>query len=265
VSRETGSPFFLRKDRVDEKQRLCYAVEKGKGERSMELIKNYRDNDALRRSFNTLTEKTFGFHFEDWYRLGYWREDYIPYSMVENGEVVANVSVNITNFSFRGRLVPLLQLGTVMTAEKWRGRGLIRRLMAEIEKDFVGKTEGMYLFANDTVLDFYPKFGFRKAQEWICAKPIVTTAPCTVERRSMKDAENRAAFEKALKGRTGAFSMVGNEGLTFFYASSFMSECVWYAPALDAWAVAEAEGENLLLHEVYGAGTEEMIAAFGGE
>ncbi len=30
------------------------------------IVKNYRDNDALRHSFNELAEKTFGLNFEDW-------------------------------------------------------------------------------------------------------------------------------------------------------------------------------------------------------
>ena len=32
----------------------------------MEIIKNYRHNEALRRSFNALAEKTFGLNFENW-------------------------------------------------------------------------------------------------------------------------------------------------------------------------------------------------------
>lgn len=230
----------------------------------MELVKNYRHDEVLRGSFNALTEQTFGFHFENWYRLGYWREDYIPYSMVDGGKVVANVSVNHTNFAWNGTVVPLIQLGTVMTHPDYRNRGLIRQLMAEIEKDYAGKVEGMYLFANDEVVDFYPKFGFRVGRETAYEKTVAQSGACAVELRSMSDERNRAAFEKALSGGvSGAFSMAGNEGLIFFYTSSFMSENVWYAPELNAWAVAEAEGEELMLHAVCGASTGEMIAAFG--
>jgi len=231
----------------------------------MELIRLNRHDDVLRRSFNALTEQTFGFTFENWYRLGYWREDYRPYVMVENGEVVANVSVNHTNFSLAGEEVPLIQLGTVMTHPDYRGQGLIRRIMEEIEADYAGKVAGMYLFANDEVLDFYPKFGFCRGEERRYTRSGNESGKRNVEQRSMSDASNRAAFEKAMKHPAGAFPMVGNEGLVFFYTTSFMSECVWYAPTLDAWAVAELEGDMLMLHAVYGATTEEMIAAFGSD
>ena len=32
-----------------------------------EIIKNYRDNEQLRHSFNELAMKTFDIDFEDWY------------------------------------------------------------------------------------------------------------------------------------------------------------------------------------------------------
>ncbi len=50
----------------------------------MEIIKNYRHDAALRRSFNALAEQAFGLNFENWYNLGYWGDDYCPYSVVED-------------------------------------------------------------------------------------------------------------------------------------------------------------------------------------
>lgn len=38
-------------------------------------------DDKFRKSFNTLTKKTFGFNFEQWYQDGYWKDKYIPYSL----------------------------------------------------------------------------------------------------------------------------------------------------------------------------------------
>ena len=63
-----------------------------------EIIKNYRDNEQLRHSFNELAMKTFDIDFEDWYQNGYWTDRYNPHSIVIDGKVVANVSVNTTVF-----------------------------------------------------------------------------------------------------------------------------------------------------------------------
>ena len=37
-----------------------------------QVEKDYRNNDSLRKSFNELVEKTFGFNFENWYQNGFW-------------------------------------------------------------------------------------------------------------------------------------------------------------------------------------------------
>ena len=144
----------------------CYNEEKGGGAVEQgQILKGYRDDDTLRGSFDRLARRTFDLTFEDWYQNGFWGDDYIPYSVVIDGAVAANVSVNRTNFVLDGETKRFIQLGTVMTDERYRNRGLIRRLMTEIDRDFAGQADGVYLFANDSVLDFYPKFGFRWAAE----------------------------------------------------------------------------------------------------
>ena len=55
------------------------------------IVKNIRDDAALRSSFNRLAEKTFDLNFENWYQNGYWKENYIPYAAVREGQVIANV------------------------------------------------------------------------------------------------------------------------------------------------------------------------------
>ena len=51
------------------------------------IQKHYRDDPALRRSFNDLAGKTFGLDFENWYQNGFWGDAYDPYSVVVDGQV----------------------------------------------------------------------------------------------------------------------------------------------------------------------------------
>lgn len=62
------------------------------------LIIGTGKDDKYRMSFNALTEKIFGFNFEQWYQDGYWKNQYIPYSLMDGDKVVSNVSVNIMDF-----------------------------------------------------------------------------------------------------------------------------------------------------------------------
>lgn len=244
------------------------------------IVKNIRDDAGLRNSFNRLAEKTFELNFENWYQNGYWKDNYIPYAAVREGQVVANVSVNPMAFSENGVTRHYIQLGTVMTDPAFRGQGLCRLLMEAVEKDWADRAEAIYLFANDTVLDFYPRFGFRRvpesrffapfsacvplsacapeAFESVSKSPDTTPVPGTVPDKPavlvpMTDPANRAALERAILSGVpqGSFDMAGNPGLILFYASQFLTENVWYLPACDAWVIAEEEGDTLLLDAIF--------------
>lgn len=233
-----------------------------------EIVKNYRDDAALRSSFNALAEKTFGLNFEGWYQNGFWGENYNPYSVVMDGAVVANVSLNRTDMLIDGQRKRIYQLGTVMTEEKYRNRGLIRAIMAEIEKDTAG-ADGIYLFGNDSVVEFYPKFGFRKGKEYLYSKNVNQAGPCRFENVPMGSKEEWAVLAKAMVENNvhGGCDMMGNPELIFFYVSQFMQKCVYYCKALDAWVIAEIEDGNLLLHNVFSkemTTLDEIVRAFGG-
>ncbi len=235
----------------------------------MEILKKYQNDAALRRSFNALAERTFGLNFENWYQMGFWGDHYTPYSLVLDGEVVANVSVNRTDMLIRGERKRLYQLGTVMTAENHRNRGYIRTLMTEIEKD-IRDAEGIYLFANDSVVEFYPKFGFVPGVEHVCTKQVDQEGPCRMMPVPMDNDGARSRLSRAMEENafpTGCH-MVGNSGLIFFYAAQFMSGCVCYCEDLDAWAIAELDAGELMLHNVFcprEIPLADVIAAFGSE
>lgn len=232
------------------------------------FLKNYRNNDELRASFNELAKKTFGLDFEDWYQNGFWTEKYNPYSMVEDGKVVANVSVNLTDYLWKGKRWKFIQLGTVMTDEEYRNRGLIRQIMEEIDKDYSEEVDGMFLFANDEVLDFYPKFGFQKSGEYEYVKDVRNTQECSVENVPMK---NKAQWDKLQEqinscAPYSAFEPVGYSELFMFYITKFMQDTVYYEKEQNAYIIAEIEDSQLILHGVFAkqeCDLDKIIAAFG--
>ncbi|MBQ3601225.1 MAG: GNAT family N-acetyltransferase [Lachnospiraceae bacterium] len=235
-----------------------------------QVIKNYRENNQLRQSFNELAEKTFGLNFEDWYQNGFWGENYNPYSIVQDGKVVANVSVNTTNILWNGEKKHFIQLGTVMTEEAYRNKGLIRRIMEEIEVDYKEKIDGMYLFANDEVLTFYPKFGFEKAVEFQYAKQVCNAGSSTMKQIPMHEKKAWTELETAINNNRfyGQFDMVDNSGLFLFYVTKFMQENVYYDKMLDTYVIGELEEGELFIHNVFSnneVDLEDVIKAFGQE
>ena len=233
-----------------------------------EIKKGYKDNAELRQSFNALAERTFSLNFENWYQNGFWRENYIPYSIIQDNKVIANVSVNITDIVWNGTKKHFIQLGTVMTDEEHRNKGLIRMLMEEIEKDYGEKTDGMYLFANDSVLEFYPKFGFKKATEYQYSKQVENQKEATMKQIPMDNKPAWETLEKAMNESKvfGSFDMVGNSDLFLFYVTQFMQENVYYDEKMDVYVIAEPEDDTLLIHNVFAKkeiDLEKVIEAFG--
>ena len=128
------------------------------------FLKNCMNNDIFRKSFSELALSTFEINFDEWYREGYLGENYINYSYLSEEKVVANVSVNKFNIIYDGKVKNAIQLGTVMTHKNYRNKSLIRKLMNIIFKEYE-ECELIYLFANKSVLDFYPKFGYKRVVE----------------------------------------------------------------------------------------------------
>ena len=132
----------------------------------MELVSDYMREDTMRHALNELTRKTFFFDFEDWVTGGYFEGDYIPYSFIEDGKIIANVSANRMTFLQNGVERNYIQIGTVMTDEAYRRQGLARKLIEHVVKQYKDSCDGFYLFANLDALDFYDKCGFSRETEY---------------------------------------------------------------------------------------------------
>lgn len=235
-----------------------------------EVIKNYRDNDELRKSFNELAEKTFGLNFEEWYQNGFWGDNYNPYSIVMDGRVVSNVSVNTTDMIYDGVVKHFIQFGTVMTDEAYRNQGLSRRIMEQIEEDYKGKVDGIYLFANDGVTDFYPKFGFAKSKEYLYSKEVSNTGECQFKKIIMDNAASLERLMESMKNTVfrGKLDMVNNNELIMFYITGFMQESVYYNEETDTFVIADMDGCELFIHNIFSRSlteTDKIVEMFGSD
>ena len=232
----------------------------------MEILHGYRDNKELRQSFNELAEKIFGLNFENWYGNGFWKDNYDPYSVVEDGKVVANVSINKCDMNCDGKVAHLFQLGTVMTDPEYRGKGYARKIMERILDELEEKADGIYLFGNDSVVDFYPKFGFKERKEYRYSKAVCNDSDCRAELVPMSSKEDWEKMCRILdsKEQNSKIYMVGNTGLYMFYLSQFMQENTFYIADIDSYAIAEIEDDTLILHAIIGDGDiDAVIVAFG--
>lgn len=214
--------------------------------------KNIRENTDVRLSFDKLSKKTFGLSFENWYQNGFWTEKYLPYVLLDGDQVVANVSVSIIDTIWKNEKKRYIQLGTVMTDIEYRNQGLSRLLMEKVIEEWKEKCDAMYLFANDTVLDFYPKFGFEKANEYQCQ---ITVKPKLKGIRKLDISRNDdrelllAKYKKS--NPFSALPMLDNVGLLMFYCSQFMKDDIYYTKDCDAVIIAKQDGKDFICFDIF--------------
>lgn len=220
-----------------------------------EYIANNRIGEYpdLLGSFNQLAKRNFGISFQ---AVG---GDYEPHVLIQGGTVCANVSVNQISFILQGKKKLYIQLGTVMTHEAHRNRGLSRYLIEEIVNQWKDKCDGLYLFANDTVLQFYPKFGFKKQEEYEYKYEFVLPEESTATEGRLRpldmknDESIRLVWQKYCEGNPfSELYMVENEPLFSFYYQGLMKDAIYFMEEFQVVVVVEEEDDIMICYEILG-------------
>lgn len=222
----------------------------------MEYVKGYRHDDRLRKSFCALAHATFGIDFEEWYQRGFWDERYIPHSYIHQHQVVANASVNLLTLVIDGEKRRAIQIGTVMTHPDYRKQGLSSRLMNQILQEYEGQYDIMYLFANDSVLDFYPRFGFRRVEEQqfsAAISPRPSTDRTGIRKldislpQDLDFATRMASLRQSVSRR---FGTEDSTGIFMFYVLYVFGQDLYYLEEEDALVMYQQEDECLHVYDL---------------
>ncbi|MCT6924811.1 GNAT family N-acetyltransferase [Metasolibacillus sp.] len=220
-----------------------------------EFIKDYCHNESIRESFNELAMKIFELDFRPWYERGYWNEQYVPYSFIDNGKVIANASINKMTVVIDGEKYSAIQIGTVMTDESYRSQGLSRKLMQHVMDEYEAQCDFMFLFANETVLDFYPKFGFTRIDESEFSLDLEKN-PIEVRDTKLKQLtiENDSALlEKFAQNRfinSNMLDVENNANLLMFYFTIPFKEAIFYIEDLETIVLMEEEEGTLHIFDI---------------
>lgn len=210
----------------------------------MELIDHYMQDDVKRQQLNQLTQKVFGFDFESWYINGYYSEDYIPYSLVEAGQMIANVSCNRMIFQQNGLVRHYIQIGTVMTDPCYRRQGLGTLLLSHVIQQYQQQCDGIYLFANLSALDFYRQAGFQLGLQY----QAVLKSPVPAK-KGLKpiDAQLGPKYRSYVKHSAvnAALEQLNKYSLQMFYTANLAH--VYYDSDLDCFLVMDQDQDTLVI------------------
>lgn len=220
----------------------------------MEYVIEYFDDKKLFLSFNELAAENFSLDFSIWKNSGCCDGTYIPHSFVHEGRIIANVSVTKTEMMINGKEVNGIQIGTVMTHPLYRGQGLSRKLVESVMKEY-SYAEFIYLFANDSVLEFYPKFGFVSSDEFIyCNENISSFGILSGNRRLFGgNAEDISLLKDKLSKRnfqSKCFGVKGSVSIPLWHFLNTYTDAFHYIAPLECVAVYSILNDELQLYDV---------------
>ncbi|GIP31012.1 GNAT family N-acetyltransferase [Paenibacillus sp. J2TS4] len=222
------------------------------------LISDYRQIEKYRESFNELAKQVFEIDFKEWHDKGFWSDHYICYSYVDGDQVIANASVNKMVLMCNGKEYKAIQLGTVMTHPDYRHQGLAAKLMNHIIEKYEKDYDFIYLFANDTVLDFYPKFGFEKVQESSFTLTVSDLKQQAVRKSALRklDVDNQDDFElmKEFAAEripiSSTFGVKDGEQLLMFYFIVVFRNAIYHDEDEDAILLFKQEENHLHVFDI---------------
>lgn len=244
---------------------------------SLEMIKDYRDNERYRKSFNELAGQVLGIDFERWFQLGFWNERYRCYSFVDNGEVISNVSANIIDLMLDGNIIPAVQIGTVMTHCDYRKMGLAQKLMDEVLKDYKERCDLFFLFGNFLAEGFYRRFPFYTVNEtcfytqlsdmkMVCPDVADHQMYGSTRKLNMSNTQDIEIIRRVISHRiplSTSFGVDNAEGILAWHCLNVFPEDTYYIEDLDTIVIYKAEGNTLELFDIVCADKPDYMKILG--
>lgn len=230
------------------------------------FISDYRSNTEYFDMLDKLAFTTFGITLAKWNDTGLLGSNYIPYSFVADGRIAANVSANLFSCEIFGQTYQVVQLGTVMTDPAYRKLGLAGNLMRHVLSIYEKESLFIFLFANPSVLEFYPRFGFSRAPQ---RKYVFRRSDLLPDLQPDLRSDLRTSFRpvyweneadrKLISDIAGVrvplsdnFGFIGDAPFRILFLSDKDNTGkLFYSEALDAVAVVSKEGKTLYIQDLF--------------
>ena len=213
----------------------------------MEITVSKQNNHEYEVLFDDLIREVFGFSFHTWLEHQLWDERYESYSIINDGVMLANLCVFKTEMMVLEKRFLAIQFGTVCTRKNEQGNGLSRILMEHVLSLYADTPA--FLFANDSVIDFYPRFGFRQEQTY---KPTINIR-ISNHFEPVKLSVDDNIFKDALKNRVGhstVFDCLNTDSIQMFHFLMEYQEDIYLLPECDAIIVANQTDARLFIADV---------------
>ncbi|MCL2828938.1 MAG: GNAT family N-acetyltransferase [Oscillospiraceae bacterium] len=216
------------------------------------FVPNAMQDAASRERYFDLVHSVFGLDFTPWYESGFSDDSFIPYTLFADNRAVASVGVSVNDFTWHDSPRRYVQISTVVTDPAYRKRGLSRWLTETVLNQWRENCDCIYLYANESVVEFYPKFGFVPAQEYTYSMPL--TKRDGIFRKL--DLSMRADVDLLIQKHRASnpFSLLAMDkdiGILMFHCVTFLRDYIYYIEKYDAVVIAAEEERELFCYDIY--------------
>jgi N-acetylglutamate synthase-like GNAT family acetyltransferase len=215
-------------------------------------IKINKDNKELIKSYDRFTQRVFNFNLEYWRIAGHWKNQYVPNSLVENNQVIANVSASIMQLQLNNKPIQAIQLGSVGALPEYRGKGLARGLMDKVLEEYK-QFPLIFLFASDDVSGFYVKCGFRRVDESLPFIRMKNVHKSIESIRISRDSEHIKRLLSSKLQHSAIIDARGNESIYRFHLMYNFSDNIFYIEEKDIVFVADYEDDTVNIYDIMSA------------
>ena len=188
-----------------------------------------------------------------WRDRGGWTESYEVFAIVDDNRVVGTIGRTRMPLVVNGEARQGYQLGAVATLGPYRRQGLARQLMECVIDAVDEPDQPIILFANHSVLEFYPRFGFRRVpQRRSIARgsiqPSGAQAPrcvpaCLADRLRLMELCSRAQPNRGPLAARDYYSVL-------LWHLTCRSIDAYWLPESDAVIAATTQDGRLVVHDV---------------
>jgi len=222
-----------------------------KSQEHYQFLSHYTDNSELCNQLNSLTKNNWGITV-----LHGGEVDYVPFSMMYNDTIVANVCVGRFDLVINGEQLSASMIQTVLTDEQHRNRGLIRQLFEPVQKHIADSTGRTFFTASKDKVEFYAKFGYRSlplVDHCVLTVPDYNGRRHSLRKVSYADLSTRTKLDSVLANRSpvsNQFGFVNRHWLFHWFCYYFHQDNLHYIDDLDVFLLLRVEDDGLVILDI---------------
>ena len=222
---------------------------------NLTYIDNYWDDPELKRKFIDFLIEIFGLDLSLWDRMGFWDNNYRPFSFFEGDRLVSSLCLYSLDMMIAGKLCRVAQVSGVGTLPEYRRQGLNSELTRKALAWAQDHHDFFFLFADEEAYPFYESCGFRRADEHQVS--ISVTGESALPGAEKLDIRNQdhlelicrcAAEREQVSDELGVLS----QKLFLFWYLYFLRENIYYIADLDVLVPFKREKGLLTIFDIVG-------------